>query len=530
MEEKLTSKSWRLNNLYYILTKDKRFQPMQLNAAQAHYIENKGQKNMVLKARQLGFSTLGLIDLLDDTIFNKNTNSAIIAHEKQKVIKLFEIIKRAYWNLPDDPRLKPRVSIENKNELYFPDINSKIYVTVDTRSETVHNLHVSELDFIPHAEERMAATLESVPEDVGQVTFETTANGMGNYGFKEWSDPNSDFKKHFYGWFWEPNYRIPTNQSMGELMEIYRPYAIEYGLIEDLPTRFDLDEEQMAFYLSKVKRHRKLVMQEYPSTDQEAFISSGRNVFSSSDVAKHIVMPPIARRWDDCLIWEEPQPNMTYSLGVDPSEGTGGDNAVIEILNSATGNQACEFATPYIPPDELGAYVIDLARYYNNAFVVPEMNSVGISLIDHIKHKYSRIYRREIYDKATKKTVKKLGFRTSSTTKTQLVTTLEEAIREEDIKLNSRAAIAELLTFVRLSDSSTHGFGAEGDNKDDRVMALALALQGFRQMAVTKVPLNEAQKRLKQYIDNVELVKMYGAGQAAEMVTQRTHRYKLRKG
>src|SRR5205823_106782 len=119
---------------------------------------------------------------------------AILAHEKQKVQVLFEIVKRAYVNMPD--ALKPRVSMDNINALYFPDLDSKIYVTMDTRSEMVHNLHVSEVAFIKNAEDRMAATLESVPKG-GTVTFESTANGTSGYFHDEYNDPKSKYTKHF---------------------------------------------------------------------------------------------------------------------------------------------------------------------------------------------------------------------------------------------------------------------------------------------------------------------------------------------
>src|SRR5437762_2413393 len=92
-ETKLADKLWRLNNLYFIKTKDRKLVPLQLNAAQTDYFTRRGKKNYILKARQLGFSTACLIDMLDDTMFTPNTNSAILAHEKQKVVKLFEIVK-----------------------------------------------------------------------------------------------------------------------------------------------------------------------------------------------------------------------------------------------------------------------------------------------------------------------------------------------------------------------------------------------------------------------------------------------------
>jgi hypothetical protein len=527
LENKLADKLWRMHNLYYIQTKDSKLIPMPLNNAQRDYLSKRGTRNYILKARQLGFSTLGLIDLLDETIYNKNVNSAVICHEKQKVIKLFEIIKRAYEHLPDDSRLKPRVSIENRNELYFPDIGSKIYVTMDTRGETVHNLHVSELAFISNSEQRLAATLESVPKG-GRITYETTANGMANYAFTEWNDPHSEYHKFFYNWLWDDDYRLSTDKTREQLEDEYRALAIEYELIEDAPDRYGLDDEQLAFYISKVRRHRKLVLQEYPFNDTEAFIASGLGVFAASDLGKHEPIEATERKWTDCLIWEKPLQGFKYVVGVDSSEGLGQDNAVIQVLNASTGFQAAEFASPNVPPDQLASYVLSIAKWYNNALIVPEINSSGISLVDHLKTKYVNIYKREVFDKRAKETREVLGWRTTATTKPILVHDLEEAVREEDIQINSKETLAEMQTFVRTTESGLQGYGAEGTNKDDRVIALGLALQGIKWQPRMKKPESVAQQKLREYIEKKNLSKQFGEEKATNILKQRQQRYKIR--
>jgi len=525
LEGKLASKEWRMNNLYFINTKEKTFEPLELNEAQIDYLRRRGKMNFILKARQLGFSTFCLLDLLDETIFNRNTSSAIVAHEKQKVVKLFEIVKRGFENLP--PALKPRVSLENRNELYFPDIDSKIYVTMDTRGETVHNLHVSELAFIRNAEIRMAAILESVPKDC-KITFETTANGMANMAFTEWNDSNSEYNKFFYNWLWDPEYRLETDRSLEELMNEYRPLALQYGLCEDPVNMYNIDREQLAFYISKVKRHKKLVLQEYPFNDIEAFISSGLGVFSSTDLAKHIPQAPIQRKWQDCMIWEEPLEGFKYVVGVDSSEGIGGDNACIQVLNAHTGNQAAEFASPNVAPDQLATYVIDIAKWYNRAFVVPEINSSGISLVDHLKLKYNNIYKREVLDKRTRETREVLGWRTTGTTKPLLVNSLEEATREEYININSVEALKEMQTFVRTDDQGKQGYGAEGSNKDDRVIALGLAYQGIKFMPRMKKPESIAQQKLREYIQRQSLSTQFPEAKVESIIKERRKKYMLR--
>lgn len=497
-EEKFSDKGWRMNNLYFIKTKNKRLLPMKLNKAQRDYLSKRGLMNFILKARQLGFSTFCLIDLLDDTVFNKNTTSAIVAHKQKTVTSLFEIVKRAFNNLP--PKLKPRVSFDNRAELFFPDIDSKIYVTMDTRGETVHNLHVSELAFIRNAEDSLAATLESVPQG-GKITFETTANGMGGYAYEEWEDKESDSKKFFYNWLWEPEYTLETKKTMAELETEYRPLAMKYGLMLDIVSKFKLSKGQLAFYISKVKRHKELVVQEYPTTDLEAFISSGSNVFHITDLQKHTALAPIDRKWSDLLIWEQPLKGFQYVLGVDSSEGLGGDNSVIEVMNANTGEQVAEFAVNNVKPDILATYVIQIAKYYNRAFVVIEINSSGISVVDHVKKTYSNLYRREIFDKRSMTTTESLGWRTTGVTKPLLVNALEEAVREEYIVVNSEDTLKEMKAFVRTEGAGQDGYGAESGHHDDRVIALGLAYQGLKFMPRMKIPETLAQKTMREYIE-----------------------------
>ena len=502
----LGDKTWRMSHLYKIKTKEKKLITYKRNLAQQDYSENKTDNNIILKARQLGFSTECLIDIFDETISQPNINSAIVAHERDKVTKLFETVKRAYDYMPVE--LKPKVSFDNRNELYFPELDSKIFVTLDTRSEMVHNLHVSEVAFMRRAEETMTGLLESVPRG-GKITFESTANGMGGYYYDEWSDPNSKFKKHFYNWMWEQEYREPTIKTIEQLDAEYRELSVRYGTIMDIRERFMLDKEQFNWYIQKVRSHKEFVMQEHPTTPLEAFIASGRNVFHIGDLNKHILLAPIDRKWQDLLIWEQPMKGFKYVIGCDVAEGLGGDFSTIEVINAHTGEQAAEFASNHIPPDTLGDYLINIGKFYNNALLVIEVNNHGRSVIDHIKRKYANIYRRETFDKATMEKTEALGWRTTGITKPILVDALEEAVRNQDLKIRSYSAIKEMRIFVQTDEVGHQGYGAEGSGHDDLVIALGLAYQGIRQTPMMKKPKTLAEEKLEKYISKHGLPKYF---------------------
>ncbi len=509
-DPRLGSKAYRLNHLYKIQTKEKEIRPIKMKAVQTDYLTRRKRRNFILKSRRIGFSTACLIDMLDDTITTRNVNSAIIAHEKAKVQQLFEIVKRAYDGLPGFDYIKPPARYDNRNELYFPTLGSKIYVTMDTRGLTVHNLHISELAFIKDPE-RIKGSLESVP-DSGRITFETTANGMSGYAFEEWMDEDSEFEKFFYPWYKDPDAIRKTNRSMEQIMLDYEPLATKYGLIPDIAKRFNLSPEQMEFYLARIKRQKDKVMQEYPTTPEEAFISSGKGIFHTSDLAKHVAKDPI-RRSGDTIVWEEPLGGFFYVLGVDPAEGTGNDNSVIEVFNANTGKQAAEYANNRIQADELATLSIKLAKEYNHALIVPEINSPAY--ISHIRRKYDNIYRREIFDKITQKKTKALGWRTTAMSKKKLVEEFEEATRNQDIDIMSAALKKEMTTFVRTDETGKQGYGAEGSNHDDRVIAAGLAVQGMQESPKMKTPETGseiAKKKLQEWIDKKNLDKNFPNG------------------
>ena len=346
--------------------------------------------------------------------------------------------------------------------------------------------------------------------------------------YEIWDDPNSEFKKHFYNWIWDDEYQIETNKTLKELEAEYKPLALEYGLVPDLVERFKINKGQLAFYISKVRRHKIKVIQEYPCTALEAFIASGRNVFSSAVINKHKPIPPIEKKWGDMLIWERPLKGFNYVVTADTSEGLGQDNAVLEVFNAYTGNQAAEFANAWVPPDELARYALNIAKWYNHALIIPEINGSGISFLDKIKNIYANIYKRETFDRRSNKLKRTLGWRTTATTKPKLIDDLEEAMRAKDVQINSKEAIKECKTFVRTTESGKQGFGAEGNKKDDRVIGCALAIQAFRYLPQFRPPKTIAQKKLDAYIEEKRLSRYFPGGR--EVLTGRNRpRYRLRK-
>ena len=229
-----------------IRNKEAKLIPFKINDAQQMFNdeiikcekEGKLKRFIVLKARQMGFSTFTEGYIFHDTTTNTFKNSMIIAHEDKATQNLFNMSKLYYEELPTV--IKPMIKYSNGKELVFenptgdpvekknnPGLRSKITVatagTVEVgRSATVHNLHASEVAFFPDATTTMLGLLQCVPDTLNScVILESTANGVGGYFYDMWQKAvrgENDFIPLFYPWFTDKTY---TRNFTSENEKIY---------------------------------------------------------------------------------------------------------------------------------------------------------------------------------------------------------------------------------------------------------------------------------------------------------------------
>jgi hypothetical protein len=201
-------RSWIEANLW-IRDKHRHLVPFRLNECQADYQAHATQWDVILKARQIGFTTLICARFFADCLLRNNTVSVIVAHDTDSSEKVFRIVQLFWERLPawlQQKAGRPRFS--NRREFFWPRINSQFYVGTAGaltfgRGQTINNLHCSEFAFWPKPEEAMVALTEAVPAD-GRIVIESTANGMGNYFHDLWVaaiEGRNRFKPHWYRWF-----------------------------------------------------------------------------------------------------------------------------------------------------------------------------------------------------------------------------------------------------------------------------------------------------------------------------------------
>lgn len=268
---------WRLANLYWIVDEQGKKVKFQPNPEQLDLLNEMHFYNLVLKARQLGFTTLIDILALDQVYFTKDYTAAIIAHGLTEAGKIFRNKVQFPWkNLPDAVKaLNPPMNV-SASEMVFSN-GSSISVATSARSGTLQFLHISEYGKIcrRYPEKASEIKLGALPavHAGGLVFVESTAEGTGGHFYEMVTEaekrgprpPNDmEFKLHFYPWWKKESYRLNPD---GVKIE---PDLLEY--FDDLEEKgIFLDDAQVAWYAVKRRMFKDDMKQEYPSTPEEAF-------------------------------------------------------------------------------------------------------------------------------------------------------------------------------------------------------------------------------------------------------------------
>jgi hypothetical protein len=507
----------------YIRTKDKRVTLLRFNPIQDAYWRAKTKRDIILKARQLGFSTLTLARFFERAVNEENITVAIVAHDSESTQKLFQAVQLMYERLPEAKKEqlnngKNRPKYGNRKEYYFVGTNSRIIVgTAGSktfgRSMTINYLLCSEVAFWPNPEEIMTGLLQAVPPD-GEVVIESTANGVGNYFHQTYDEAVrglNNWTPHFFGWHQHPEYRLPLapgevleyDETELELIEKYQltPEQIKWRRwkISEMPSRPDMSKED-AF------------KQEYPANALEAFILSGTPVFDTRMVmarielleARYKEQPPLRGNFtfdyvgekivDSSIrfvpdpngyvtIYRAPEPRRPYVLGGDTAEG-GKDYSGSHVLDNITGEQVAVWHG-HIDTDLYAKQMYCLGKFYNYALAAIEINFDLHPVKELERLGYWNQYRREVLDNYNEPEQQKHGFRTTSVTRPVIIADLVEIVREHIELINDIETLREMLTFVRTESGKPEALPGK---HDDLIMALAIAHHARGQQSMQLVP------------------------------------------
>jgi hypothetical protein len=318
---------WRLNNLYYITDKEGRKVLFKTNWAQESFFDEMHHLNLILKARQLGFTTFIQIFMLDACVFNSNVRAGTIAHTLGDVQTIFrDKIRLPYDNLPDQIKDAVHPIRDSANELALSN-NSSIRVGVSMRSGTLQYLHISEFGKIcakypDKAREIVTGALNTI--QAGQwAAIESTAEGKEGPFYDMCQRAQTaqrlgsemtplDWKFHFYPWWKHGEYQIDPARVIipGHLDEHFAKLEAQ-GIT--------LTPGQKAWYAKKYEDQQEDMKREFPSTPEEAFEAAVEGAYYANQLAlaerdkritsvPHEPTVPVETWWDlgmdDCTsIW-----------------------------------------------------------------------------------------------------------------------------------------------------------------------------------------------------------------------------------
>ncbi len=286
---------WRLNNLYAVMDKEGLKSTFRMNWAQEELFDNMHFMNVILKARQLGFTTFVQLFMLDQVLFNSDMRAGTIAHTLGDAQVIFrDKVKFPYDQLPDGLKARRSILSSNKTEMLLSN-NSSIRVGTSLRSGTLQLLHISEYGKIcskypDKAREVRTGALNTV--QAGQVVFiESTAEGQEGHFYDICQSAEArermgtslsplDFKFHFYPWHRSPDYAIaPGGVVVGDDLRRY------FSKLETT-AGITLTADQKAWYAKKCETQLSDMKREYPGTPGEAFEASIEGAYYAEPMAQ----------------------------------------------------------------------------------------------------------------------------------------------------------------------------------------------------------------------------------------------------
>lgn len=516
----------------YIKIRDKKGNviPLTLNEPQIKYYnvirklhqEKKPIRIIILKARQMGFSTETEAIIFKNVVTHHNYNAGIIAHKEDSTANLFNMSKRMYEYLPET--IKPEKKKSNAKELVFNNDNgsgldSKMKCMTAGgrgigRSDTFTALHLSELAFWEgNKKEIMTGLLQAVPNTPeSMIIIESTANGF-EY-FKEMWDRavagKSDFYPLFIGWNELHEYSMPYTgfELTKEEKELQRQYSLT---LDQLTWRRWCIENNCSGDINQFK-------QEYPICPEEAFLSTGQCYFNKLNIINRIneAPEPIALGTFNCYydgtrirgqkfqdredgnikIYKYPENRFPYVIGGDTA-GEGSDYFTAHVINNITGEQVAVLKQRY-NEIEYVKQIYCLGMFYNQALIGPETNFSTYPVQKLAELNYPNLYVRKKEDTYSTKHEKSFGFKTTSITRPYILAQLQEIVHDSIEVINDKDTLREMLTFIVNENGRAE---AEAGYHDDLVMALAISYYIREQQDMKKTDKNSNYMNVEEQVN-----------------------------
>ncbi len=429
-----------------ILDKNKNLVPLNYNRAQRHFMNNRTGRDIILKARQLGFSTAIQGELFRRAITGTVT-SMTMAHDDGTTQKLRRIQER-FWEhciLPNGEH--PIRKYSNATLVTYPELDSTCVIATAGskeagRGDTYTDFHGSEVAFWSDAEKILAGAMQGGNPD---IVLESTPNGSGGWFYERCMeavyDKHSLWKLHFYPWWWDVTYKIDLDVPVEDFKR-----SLEADEIE-LIKRHKLSLEQIYWRRYKKRELKRLFPQEYPESIETCFLVSGVSYFGNT--ANAFKAPMGAKKIA----------THKYSAGLD--WGKDNDYTSLTIIDVSKKVQVDYIYVNKLPWGEIRRRVAAKCKKWGIKTLLAESNSIGDVNIEELRKLELRV----------------IPFNTSNESKANIMEDLYDALHEKNLKLlpiDEAKHQFDAYTSTKLA-SGVWRLAAAGKGHDDIVMSTALA-------------------------------------------------------
>ena len=402
--------------------------------------------NVILKARQLGISTITAGYVVWMMLFHRDKNVLVMATKFGTAANLVKKVKAIMRHLPDWLKIA-NISVDNRTSFELSN-GSQIKASSTSadagRSEALSLLVIDEAAHVEGLDELWTGLYPTLSTG-GRCIALSTPNGVGNW-----------FHKAYVGAEEKTNDFYPTK----------------------LPWDVHPDRDYAWFENETKNMSRRQVAQELECN----FNMSGETVIHSDDIAKleELVETPRHRAGFDrnLWLWEEFNPEHSYLLVADVARGDGKDYSAFHVIDITDMKQVAEYQGK-VELDMYAMFLCDAGKQFGNAMVVVENNNVGYAVLTKLEElQYSNIYystksTHQYLDSYSARNASNAiaGFTTSMKTRPLIIAKLEEFVRNDLITVKSSRLLNELKTFVWNNGKPE---AMKGYN-DDLVMLLAIA-------------------------------------------------------
>lgn len=488
--------------------KNARHVPFKLLPTQRKVIEGfeNHRKNLVLKYRQGGISTITQLFLSHLILSSSDKKIAIVAHQKSLAINFLKETTDFISNLPEWLQIKPTKKDTNDYKIYFNNIQIRAF-SADAnaiRGFSPDILVIDEAAYLENASEFWTSAVGSLSAG-GEIILISTPAGLDSLYWATYDSAikgENDFNVVEIKWWEDSRFNSDLRFKRGKDGEdvIDDVWLDELDKNGDKVLNFEKCIELTRLGYEPTSKWYEAICASYngdpkriASELNNKFLGSAGNWLAEEYIVAQetkYVIPPIRYENHDngFWIWVDPDPNKTYVLGVDVSDGNTGDYSSIEIFDAETFEQVAEYQGK-ISQEDLGDLVFKYGSRYNNGFVVMDVTGGrgSVSILILMERGYKNIYYTDNKNKSIKDKLSSFvdendkgtpGYVIGSAPQRRVILTeMESLLRNEVVKVKSSRLINEIKTFVW--NEAKQRFDHMRSTHDDLLFGYVIGISGL---------------------------------------------------